>query len=304
MTIRNDADLESLRTFSAVAECGGFTAAARVLGTTKASVSLRVSRLERQLGTELLSRTTRRVRLTGAGEALHAECAPALRSIAQAVRVLTEPDAELAGVLRLTGPVVHTADCLAPAVARFAALHPKLRIDLHANDRVVDLLAEGIDLGIRCGVLRDSSLRASKLAEFEQWIVASPAYLDRRGRPASPRHLPDHDWIAFTLMRTPLTWTWEDRRGRGTTVRVRARIQTDSSASLRSLLLGGAGVSIIDRESVERHVADGSLVRLLPDFRLPRGGVYAVVPPGRHGSPAPVKRFVEFYRTWLARSRP
>lgn len=295
MALADDLDLNSLLIFAAVAEAGGFTAAADRLGTSKARVSLVVARLESRLGTMLFSRTTRRVTLTEAGEALQARCVPLLR---EAHAVLAEVAAgegrELAGTLRLTASVDLATQALAGVVAAFSARHPRLQIELRTSDRVVDLVQEGLDLGLRVGWLRDSTLRATRLGGFEQYVVGSPAYLARHPPPAAPEDLARHAWVALTLLPTPLTWTFV--QGADTrSVRMSAALRTDSAATLRALLRHGAGVSVLDQLNAEAGIANGELVRLLPAWRLPRGGIYAVHPPGRH-VPAKVRAFIEFCR--------
>ncbi|MCD5328784.1 LysR family transcriptional regulator [Chromobacterium piscinae] len=295
-----EGNLEGLQIFVAVAEAGGFTAAAERLGMTKANVSLQVGRLEAQLGATLFTRTTRRVKLTEAGQALYLDAQPALAALRDALLQAGHGAAALSGTLRLTAPVSHMAESVAPAATQFIRRHPGLQLELHAIDRMVDLVAEGMDLAIRLGTLRDSSLRALKLGEFAQRLVASPAYLRERGMPGHPGELVGHDWVALTLLKTPLTWCFAGRDGEEETVRMRARIKVDSAASLRSLLLAGAGMSVLDSFSVQEDLRQGRLVHLLPQWTLPKGGVYAVFPPGRH-APAAARAFVEFYRVMLAR---
>lgn len=292
-------DLNAVLLFAAVAETGGFTAAAEQLGVAKAKVSVEVGRLEQRLGVSLFTRTTRRVTLTDAGQALLAECVPLLRGAQEAMGQLGGA-AELAGPLRISTAVDHAVQSMSRAVAEFAALHPRVSIDVRASDRVTDLVKEGIDVAIRMGWLRDSSLRATRLGEFEQYVVASPAYVARAGMPRAPRDLVGHDWIALSLLPTPLTWKFSASRGRSQTVRMQSRMRSDSSATLRSLLLHGAGVSAVDQFSVAEALRTGQLVRLLPQWSLPQGGVYAVLPPGRH-VPAKVRAFIDFYRAFLER---
>lgn len=291
-------DLNSLLVFAAVAETGGFTSAAEQLGVAKAKVSLDVSRLEAQLGISLFSRTTRRVALTDAGQMLHAECIPLLRGVQEALSHVGGGGAALTGTLRISAAVDHAVQSLSRAVSTFAQLHPQLQIDLRTSDRVADLVKEGIDLAIRIGWLRDSSLRATQLGEFSQCVVAAPAYLERAGHPKQPEDLARHEWVALSLLPTPLTWKFTSARGGTRTVRMAGRLRTDSSATLRGLLLSGAGVSAMDHFSVAEGLRQGHLVRVLPQWSLPSGGVYAVYPPGRH-VPAKVRAFIDFYREFL-----
>lgn len=301
MASLHDVDLNSLLIFDAVVEAGSFTGAADRLGIAKAKVSLQISRLESQLGVTLFNRTTRQVSLSDAGRILHAQCQPLLQRMQEALeQVGQESNAgvRLTGTLRVSTTVDHAVQSLAPALSRFVSLHPDLQIDLRTGDRVVDLVSEGIDLSIRLGWLRDSSLRAVKLGEFEQHVVSSPAYLRRAGTPTKPSQLEQHDWVALSLMPTPLTWKFTSRRNVLQTVHVKSRLRVDSPGALRAMLRYGSGISVLDQFSAEEAVSAGHLVRLLGDWSLPRAGIYAVYPPGRH-VPAKVRAFIDFYRDWL-----
>lgn len=301
MATLGEIDLNSLVVFDAVVEAGSFTAAADRLGVAKAKVSIQVSRLETRLGVTLFNRTTRKVTLSDAGRTLHEECQPLLLRMQEALAQVGQEKAGLTGTLRLCTTVDHAVQSLAPAVAQFAALHPALQIDLRTGDRIADLVGEGIDLAIRLGWLRDSSLRAVKLGEFEQHVVSSPAYLQRAGVPKRPEQLAEHDWVALTLMPTPLTWKFVSRRNAIQTVQVKSRLRVDSPGALRAMLRGGAGISVLDQYSAQDDVSAGHLTRLLSDWTLPRGGIYAVYPPGRHVA-AKVRAFIAFYREWLQRA--
>lgn len=302
MALPGHINLNDLLVFSAVADMGGFTAAAERLNVAPAKVSLEIARLEAQLGIALFSRTTRKVVLTEAGETLHQQSKPLLMQLQAAVDGLNAAPEKLAGTLRVAAPVDHAAQMLAPALARFAALHPRLKIDLRTSDRVADLVAEGIDVAVRMGWLRDSSQRAVKLGEFAQYLVASPAYLRRAGTPATPQDLSSHDWVALTLLATPLTWTFNTDQGAEQTVHLKARMKADSASSLRALVLHGAGITVLDQFSSEPELAAGRLIRLLADWKVPSGGLYAVFPPGRHVSPK-ARAFVQFYQEFLSQQK-
>ncbi|MDD5333903.1 MAG: LysR family transcriptional regulator [Rhodoferax sp.] len=286
-------DLNAVLVFAAVAQAGGFTAAAERLGLSKARVSLEVGRLEARLGVGLLTRTTRRVLVTEAGQKLLDECVPLLRNAQETLAGLGQRDL-LQGTLRIACTVEHAVQSLAGTVARFARLHPQLQIELRSSDMVVNLVAEGIDVAIRMGWLRDSTLRATRLGTFGQWVVASPDYLRRSGLPQAPEDLAQMDWVTLTLLPTPLTWHFTGAQGELRTVRTASRLRCDSAATLRALLLEGAGVSVMDQLSTDELVRRGDLIRLLPEWRLPEGGIYAVYAPGRHIQPK-VRAFIDFY---------
>lgn len=292
-------DLNSLSTFDHVAQAGSFTGAAERMGVAKAKISVQIARLERQLGVALFARTTRQVALTDAGRALHAQCQPLLGGLADALAQAGSERAELSGMLRVSCTLQQAMQSLGPALVSFAALHPRLQVDLRTDDRVADMVAEGIDLSFRMGWLRDSTQRAQKLGDFQQSVVASPAYLARRGSPTHPQELAQHDWVALSLMRTPLTWRFEGSEGE-VAVQMKSRLQVDSPGALLAVVEAGAGVTVLEERTIKGALAAGSLVRLLPEWSLPRGGMYAVLPPGRH-VPARVRAFIDFYRDYLAR---
>ena len=302
MALPGQIDLNDLLVFGAVAEAGGFTAAAERLGVASAKVSVEIGRLESRLGTTLFTRTTRKVVLTDAGQALHEQCWPLLQQLLSAVESVHSAKAELTGTLRIAAPVDYGGQSLAPALVRFAALHPELQVDLRTNDRVTDLVAEGIDIAIRLGWLRDSSMRAIKLGEFGQYVVASPQYLRRAKRPRTPEDLAGLDWIALTLLPAPLTWKFTSKHGQTRVIQLKSRIKADSSGTLRSMIRHGAGVTVLDQYSAQQDMESGQLIRLLDSWSLPAGGIYAVYPPGRHIS-RKAHAFLAFYQDYLRHMR-
>ncbi len=302
MALPGKIDLNDLLVFEAVAEAGGFTAAAERLGVATAKISVEVSRLESRLGAALFSRTTRRVALTDAGQALYEECRPLLQALADALERAASGKEQHGGTLRISTTVDHASLSLAPALAEFARLHPHLAIDLRTGDRVVDLVEAGIDVSIRFGWLRDSSNRAVKLGEFDQYVVASPDYVRQIEMPVSPDQLEALDWVVLTLLPTPFTWTFSSRTGDTRTIHVKSRLRVDSPGALRALLQNAIGISVVDQFSAEGGIASKQLVRLLPEWSLPRGGIFAVYPPGRQVS-AKVRIFIDFYKQYLEERR-
>ena len=292
---QNRAELKRLAVFVAVAESGGFTAAAERLGTTKAMVSAQVRQLEAELGAMLFTRTTRKVVLTEAGQQLHGECAPLLHELEAALDRVGSGAGELRGTLRLTAAHDHLAAALSPRLARFAALHPALHLDLVASDEVLDLVGEGIDVAIRGGSLRDSTLRATRLEEFEQYICAAPSYLAAHGIPRQPEELAAHRWVALSLLRSPLTWTFTSRKGARRTVRMQAVARSNAPGTVQALVREGMGLSALASFAVQQDLQQGRLVRLLGDWSLPGAGIHAVYPAARH-VPAKVRALVDFLR--------
>lgn len=293
-------DLNSLTIFDCVVEAGSFTRAADRLGIAKAKVSVQIARLERQLGVSLLTRTTRQVTLTDAGRTLSEQCQPLLRGLSDALAEAGNDQGELSGMLRISTTAMHATQSVGPALVQFAALHPRLQIDLRTGDKVADMVAEGIDLSFRMGWLRDSSQRAIKLREFSQFVVAAPAYIKQHGRPKRPEHLASHSWLSLSLLPTPLTWTFSRPEHDDVTVHMHSRFQVDAPGALLSLIEHGAGVGVLEEMSMKEALEAGRVVKLLSAWSLQKGGVYAVLPPGRH-VPAKVRAFIDFYRAYLAR---
>jgi DNA-binding transcriptional LysR family regulator len=296
----DDIDLNSLTIFDCVADVGSFTGAADRLGVAKAKISVNVARLEQQLGVALFTRTTRQVSLTDAGRALHQQCQPLLRGLSDALAEAGNEQGELSGLLRISTTAQQAAQSVGPALVAFAALHPRLAVDLRTGDRVADMVADGIDLSFRMGWLRDSTQRAIKLGNFSQYVVASPAYIKRHGAPKRPEHFAQHEWVALSLLPTPLTWKFSHADGKSVVVHMKSRFQVDSPNALLALLERGAGIGALEEVTLKAALADGALVRLLPKWTLPEGGLYAVLPPGRL-VPAKVRAFIDFYRDWLGR---
>ena len=297
MAAVEDLDYTSLPVFIALVEAGSFTAAAERLGCTKTRVSLQIRRLEERLGQSLFHRTTRQVQPTPAGEAFYQQCRPLWSGLEAALGTLEADRQTLTGELRISAPEDYAMQTLAPVVAAFSAEHPGLQVELRGGDRITDMVREGIDLAIRLGWLRDSTLRSTVLGHFQQWLMASPEYLRKRGTPATPEALSDHDWVAFTPLRSPLTWNF--RKGeRQCRVQMQARLRTNATGVLREMLARGAGLSVMAQPTAEAEIRAGRLVRVLADWRLPDGGIHAVYPPGRY-IPARVRAFVDAFRASL-----
>jgi DNA-binding transcriptional LysR family regulator len=266
-------DLDLLTRFVAVAETSSFSAAAKRLGVPKSSVSRGVTKLEEELGTELLHRTTRHVALSTAGAALYERTAPLLVSLRQAVGCLPEREEEPSGELRVTAPMDLGVILLADVIGRFTLRYPKVRVDVDLTNRHVDLIAEGFDLAIRAAALplKDSSLAMRKLSPVELQCFAAPTYLARRGTPSSVGD-PAHDWVLF---RKPIT------QQLGFPANFRPRVLCHDYLFLRETLRAGAGVGFLPTFLAEPYVVAGSLQRVLPTHRVRIGGFVLLYPSTR-----------------------
>jgi DNA-binding transcriptional LysR family regulator len=287
-------NLMRLEVFVAVCSTGSFTRAADHLGVTKSAASQHVAALERELGVQLLHRSTRSHALTDAGTALLGE-ARALLAQAQGLADRTRQQAaRLTGVLRLSA-ADETSAWIAPVIAEYMRRHPGMQVEYRPSDRLLDLAAEGMDLSLRTTLRRDSSLRAAHLATFDVWCVASPAYLAERGTPRRLAELARHAWIAFTPI--PHPWTLRTRDGRQS-VRLARTLSTSSTGGGRALAVAGAGIFAAPQLVLEGEVAAGRLVRLLPTVKLPQVTVYAAWP-GRAEPPTKTREFIELAKLRL-----
>lgn len=296
-----DIDLNRLVIFTALVEAGSFTAAAQRLGMTKSRVSQQLAALEAELGVTLVLRTTRRMALTSAGEQFHADSLRLLDDARAAIARAGATRSTPSGLLRVTAAGDYGPAVIAPALASFRRAFPQIEVDLVVTDRIADPIAERFDLSIRVGWLRDSSLRAARLTAFRQCLVASPAYVAARGMPAHPRDLVRHDWIALSVLRSPLRWTFTSHRGARTTVRLHSSMQSNSTLTVHAFVRSGAGLSVLPDYLVGEDLRSGRLVPVLPQQRLPEGGIFAVYP-GRE-PPAKVRAFIAHLREQLAASR-
>lgn len=289
-------DLARLRIFVAVAEVGSFTAAAERLALTKSAASQAVAALERELGVQLLQRSTRRLAITQAGEAFLEDSRALLALAGEVAERARARQGELSGLLRVTSSIEASA-FVAPLLAEYAAQHPLMRVEYVPTDELVDLVQERIDLSLRVTTGRDSSLRAVGLAELEVWCVASPAYLRTRGTPERVEDLPGHEWIAFSRLASP--WSMRFRVGRREVpVRLRGQFSVTMSAGGKALALAGAGIFGAPDFTLRPDVEAGRLVRLFPKARLPPVFLQATWP-GRIEPPAKTRALIELAKARL-----
>jgi DNA-binding transcriptional LysR family regulator len=279
-------DLNRIAVFARVVEAGSFTAAAAALGVRKSSVSRSVAALEETLGIRLLQRTTRRLSLTDAGAAYYARARDALAGIEEAQRAASSLGAEARGVVRVTAPV-DLAGNLATVTSAFVRAHPAVRVEVSLTARFVDLVKEGFDLAVRAGPLVDSSLLARKLGETEFGLFASPAYLDRAGRPRRLSDLARHDCILYRTAGAAAVWRLSGPRGEEE-VSVRGRVETDEFAFVRASAREGVGIAFSPIGMVASLVESGELERVLPRYAL-RGAPVHIVWPSRGFEPAAVR---------------
>lgn len=261
-------DLNRVSAFVRVVHDGSFTAAAKTLGLPKSSISRSVAQLEQDLGIRLLHRTTRQLHLTDAGSAFYERVSRALGDIDEATSAAADTQIELSGSVRVTAPVDLGIWALAPIVARFARKHPKIRVDLSLTGRVVDLVAEGFDLAVRAGPLRDSSLIARRIGELKSRPYASPRYIARRGEPRSVADLADHDCVLFRSSSGKARWELTTKNGELASVDVSGPVSTDDMSFVRKSVLAGIGIGLLPTFLGARAEQAGRIVRVLRDWEF------------------------------------
>ncbi|WP_437540956.1 LysR substrate-binding domain-containing protein [Sorangium sp. So ce367] len=264
-----------MRAFLEVARRQSFSAAARALGLTSSSVSKQVARLEERLGAQLLRRTTRRVSLTEAGN-LYAERADRILSdIEEAQRAVADLDGTPRGTLRISAPTVLGSIRVAPAVLACRARYPELRIDLDLTDRIVDLVAERIDVAVRLAAeISPASLVARRLADDLRVLCASPRYLRRHGTPRCLEDLADHDCITLNL--EPVArWTLVGPEGERV-VPVSGTFRSSDTITLRDAAVAGVGLANLPDYVVQDQLESGELRRVLPEYGASKRASFAV----------------------------
>lgn len=284
---------------ASVVENGSIRGAARALELTPSAVSQQLSRLEREAGVTLLSRTTRRLALTEAGEAFYEGCAAMVAAARDAHERVAALQDLPTGELGISAPPGFAATHLAPALAPLLATHPSLRLRVVVTEQTPDLIRDRIDLAIAIGrSVPSSRLLRHHLADWDLGICASPAYLARRGMPASPAALARHDFIALPR------WhhggdVMTAAGGRRVRVSMKTRATADNQHTVRQLTLAGAGLSFQALPEVAGELQSGRLVRVLPSWTAPVLSVDALMP-RRAEQPPKVRLAIEALKTHLA----
>jgi DNA-binding transcriptional LysR family regulator len=284
-------DLNDIVVFARVIEAGSFTAAARLLGMPKATVSRRIAALEREVGMRLIQRTTRSLNMTDAGRLYYEQSSQALRTIEDANLRLAEARAEPSGTIRISAPVGFGDSFLTGAVSDFLGEHPKTKVELCLTDDQLNLVESGIDLAFRTGILPDSTLVARKLGSTHRILCASPDYLARRGVPAAPADLVRHHCVIAGPSTASAHWVLDGPHGQET-VTVSGRFAANEMRAVIAAAIAGFGIAQLPYRVAEASIGDGRLRRVLGDYTTPVGGLYAVYPSSRHLSPL-VKAFIQ-----------
>jgi DNA-binding transcriptional LysR family regulator len=277
--------LSRLVYFVAVVETRGFTKAAERLGITKAVVSQQIARLEAELGSSLLIRTTRRVEPTETGRLLYERAVGILRDAQDAVGQIAEGNGRPHGTLRVVAPTDYGTAIIVPVVAEFLRLYPACQADLRLNDRIIDIMSGDIDVSIRIGWLADSSLHARRLGDFKQLLVTSPHFTEQLETVATPADLETIPFVANTVLSEPLNWQFKDEFGKVSIFRPSPTLAVDTTRAIHAAVLAGAGLSVLPDFIAADDIAAGRLLHVLPAWRLPAGGIHALFPSARFRAP-------------------
>jgi len=283
--------LRHMAIFAKVVEKGSFKAAAKDIGLASSRASEIVSDLEQHLGVTLLYRTTRKLTLTNEGNIFYSRVLDMLNSVEAGINDLNALSEKPVGTLRISIPAFMATGPLSTAIANFAHRYPNIALSIAFTDHSVGLIEDGFDLNIRVGWLDDSSMMYRKLAEGQRVLVVGSEYARGRDLPQSPSQLEDWDWIHYQQRSKAIEFT--SPAGQLETVTVNAQVEIDSIDALHHFARQNLGVTILPSYLALPDVESGRLVRLLPDWRLRKLGIYAVWPDRWHRESLAL-RLVEF----------
>lgn len=290
--------LSVMSAFCRIVERGSFVGAAEDLDVSAALLSREVKLLEESLGTTLLTRTTRSMSLTEHGRQFYDEARDIVDAVSKVENGIRESASSLRGPLKVNCSNSFGQAVISPILPTFLEAYPEIRLTLSLDERVVDMVQEGIDLSFRVGaVLQDSTLIARRVGSFRQRIFASPEYLDRAGTPAIPADVASHTIVGFLMADHLMEWQLSGPNG-SETLKVDPSVRISNSLILRDLLASGYGIGTLPGFVSREAEASGALVRVLPDYELPEREVYAVTA-SRLGMDAKVLAFVEHVRAAL-----
>jgi len=291
-------DFEGLAMFAKVAEEGSFAAAARAMGVSVATVSRGVARLEDRLGARVFNRTSRQLALTEFGRTLCERAGDIYRLAEAAEGAARELSVQPRGLVRLAVPMSFGLRWVAPLMPGFFRRFPEVSVDLHLADSTVDLVADGFDAALRIAALPDSSLVARRLCAVTQYVVASPAYLEREGRPAHPRDLAERPCMSYAYRARSDVWRFTNEAGEEEPVMPNGPLRVTNADALLPMLLDGMALAELPEFIAGEYLADGRLEAVLTDWSLTKGGLYFVTPSAR-ARPAKVGALSDYFAEHL-----
>lgn len=275
--------LRLMAAFVAVAEEGGFAAGARRVRMSAPAITRSVAALEHTLGAKLLRRTTRKVALTNAGERYLADARRILAQVSDAEEAVGGLQTQARGQMTITAPVLFGKMFVLPVILDYLQRHPAVEISALFLDRVVNLMDEGVDVGIRIGVLPDSSMNAIRVGQVQQVVCASPAYLRKYGTPRAPEELSSHRIVAASGIASSSEWRFI-QQGERTTVSINPRLTVTSNDAALEAALAGFGITRLLSYQLAEHVAKGRLKLLLSSYAQPSIPINIIHRDGRHAA--------------------
>ena len=290
------ADLSNILIFVKVAQFESFSQAAHALGMPVSTVSRRLSLLETQLGVTLLQRTTRKLTLTAQGRDYFNECREPLDHLLDAERVITQSQRQPEGMLRISVPVILREDPFLSFLSKFMKRHRHIRIDLNITNVYLDLIADNVDLAIRFGPLKDSSVIAKRLGASARYVVAAPEYLKDRKPPSEPKDLSEHNCVLLNGKNNEAEWELVNGRKR-VRVQVSGAISSRDIHSVSAFVYKGHGIGLLPTLYCEQQLKSGELVRMLPKWTNPEMPAYAVYPT-RKFTPPKLNVFLTALAAW------
>ncbi|NYJ14520.1 DNA-binding transcriptional LysR family regulator [Rhizobium leguminosarum] len=290
------ADLNDIAVFVTVARYGSFSRAAHSLGMPVSTVSRKVTSLEEQLGVTLLQRTTRKLSLTAQGSAYFDQCSEPLAHLIDAEQALTETQRKPEGLLKISVPVIFGQEVFYEFVSAFLKTYPEIRIDLFVTNLFLDLIAENIDLGIRFGELKDSSIVAQRLGKSVRYLVAAPDYMKGRALPSKPEDLKDHQCVLLNGRNGEAEWHLVSGR-KSVRQQVSGPVSSRDFEAVSAFTYRGHGIGLLPSTYCHDEIRRGELVRLLPDWSSEEIFVHAVYPTRRF-LPLRLQVFLEALKAW------
>jgi DNA-binding transcriptional LysR family regulator len=289
------ARLKQIESFVSVSQRGSLTAAAHAEGVAPAVIGRRIDALEERLGVKLLVRTTRRLTLTHEGSAFLEDCQRVLADLNNAEASVSAGGVKASGHLRITAPAGFGRRHVAPLVPAFMAQHPDVSLSLNLSDRIVDIVNEGVDCAIRVGDLPDSSLVSVRLADNRRLCVATPAYLQQHGVPASPADLARHQCLTLSSDASQTRGWAFSIDGEVTHLRPSGRLDCSDGQVLHRWCLQGLGIAWRSTWEVQQDVSQGRLQVVLEEFAAPPNGIYAVFTQRKH-LPLRVRLWIDYVK--------
>ena len=283
---------QAMTTFIRVVDTGSFSAAARQTNVGQPAVSKMIAQLEERLGVRLITRTTRGLSPTEAGQRFYERALRALEEADEAELAARGAGRGLTGRLRISAATTFARLHIMPRLPAFLAEHSELDLEVIMDDRVIDMVEEGIDVSLRMGELADSTATARKLATGRRSLVATPAYLARAGIPKTPAEVAGHEAVVYTHYNAR-NWTFRNAAGGEASVSVGGRLRVTAAEGLRAAVLADIGLAVASEWMFTRELASGAVVRVLEDWALPPIDLWAVFPTGRLAS-AKARSFADF----------